>query len=122
MAANRQFERETRVLDARQQAGAELVTQVWRLAAHSIDVVPKGGEFADLEPSETAAIYGAYSVAAMVLGADGRDAAKALFEALERWVGDFSAEMWEAMAEAEHVLIAVINGESAPVRGGDTGP
>jgi hypothetical protein len=115
--ANRQFEREARVLDARQQAGAELVTAVWQLAAHSIDVVLPGGKFSDLDPAETAAAYRAASMAQMVLDPAGREAAGAVFDALVAWVGDYSEEKWKAISDAEDKLIAVINGEPATGQG-----
>jgi hypothetical protein len=115
-AANRQFDRETRFLDTRREAGAELTTAVWQLAAHSRDVVPDGGEFSDLEPAETAAAYRAQSVALIVLDLAGREAATALFEALVAFVGDFSAEKWEAISDSENVLIATVNGESLPAK------
>ncbi|BBX62807.1 hypothetical protein MSAS_19810 [Mycobacterium saskatchewanense] len=110
-AASREFEREARTLDKRREAAAELTTAVWQLAAHSRDVVPEGGEFADLEPRETAAVYRAHSIALMVLDAKGRAAAQALFDTLVTFVGDFSEKQWEAISDAEDTLIAVINGE-----------
>lgn len=118
---NRRFERDARVLDARRAAGAELTAALWQLAAHSIDVVPEGGEFSDLNPAETAAAYRAQSVAVMVLDAEGRKAAKAAFESVVAFVGDYSEEKWDAISAAEDELIATINGEPKADRSGPAG-
>ena len=120
---NRRLEHEARVLDARRQAGAELVTAAWQLAAHSRDVVPEGAGFGDLEPAETAAIYRAHSVMGMLLPAADRPAASAVVEAVIAFVGDFTQEKWDGIEEAELALAAVINREqsataSTPPRAG----
>ncbi|OBA86763.1 hypothetical protein A5642_22040 [Mycolicibacterium mucogenicum] len=108
---SRRLEHEARVLDAQRQAGAELVTAAWQLAAHSRDVVPEGAGFDDLEPAETAAIYRAHSVMGMLLRPADRPAASAVVAAVIAFVGDFSQEKWDGIEEAELALIAVINRE-----------
>ncbi|WP_145013217.1 hypothetical protein [Mycobacterium marseillense] len=109
--ANREFERDSRLIDKRRELGAEFVSAIWLLAAESIDAVPEGAQFGDLTPDETAAVRRTLSTLCMVLDPAGRKAAEAVFEALVAHVGTFTQESWDAIGDAEDGLIAAINDE-----------
>jgi hypothetical protein len=110
-ASNREFERESRVLDKRRELGAEFISAVWLLAAESHDLLPDGAGYANLTPDETAGVRRALSTVCMVLDPAGRKAAEAVFEALLAFVGDFTQQKWDAIGDAENALIATINGD-----------
>ena len=79
---------------------------MWLLAAESRDLVPDGAGYADLKPDETASVRRALSTVCIVLDPAGRKAAEAVFEALLAFVGDFTQQKWDALGDAEDVLIA----------------
>jgi len=115
-ASNRQFERQSRVLDKRRELGAEFVSAVWLLADESRDLIPDSAGYADLKPDETASVRRALSTVCMVLDPAGRKAAEAVFEALLAYVGDFTQQKWDAISDAEDVSIATVNGEPVPAK------
>lgn len=121
-AANREFERQSRVVDKRRELGAEFVSAVWALATESIDLVPEGADYSDLRAEEIAAVRRTLSTLCMVLDPAGRKAAEGVFEALLAHVGKFTQQTWDAIGDAEDQLIAVINAEPPPVKGGGAGP
>ncbi|MGV0748053.1 hypothetical protein [Mycolicibacter minnesotensis] len=113
-AANRHFDRESRLLDTKRELAAEFVAAAWLLASAARDFILDDGDYSDLTPKETATVRRTLSQAAMVLDPAGRKAIEAVFEALLAYVGDWSQEKWDAISEAEDKLIAVINGEASP--------
>ncbi|MEU9805599.1 hypothetical protein [Mycobacterium sp. NPDC050853] len=111
--SNREFERETKLVERRREAGADLLIAVWALASRSIDLVPEGAGFKDLTPEEIAPVHRAISMVRMVCDEPGRKAADAVFESLIAHVGVFTQESWEAIGTAEDALVAAINVEAS---------
>ena len=115
-ASSRQFEQQSSAIDKRRELGAEFISAVWQLAAKSRDLIPDGATYADLTADETFFVRRALSTVCMVLDPAGRKAAEAVFEALLAFVGDFTQQKWDAIGDAEDVLIATVNSESRPTK------
>lgn len=116
-AANREFERQSWVLDKRRELAADCVTAVWLLGAMGRDVIPDGADFSDLTQDETAGVTRTLSALRIALDPAGRAAAQAVLDALLAHVGTFTQQTWDAIGDAEDQLIAVINREPPPVKG-----
>ncbi|BBZ05989.1 hypothetical protein MDOR_01580 [Mycolicibacterium doricum] len=113
--ANREFERESRLLDLRRKLGAEFLSAVWVLGGESRDAIPDGADYSDLTQEETREVNRTLSALRMALDPAGRKAVQAVFDALLAHVGTFTQETWDAIGEAENGLIAAINREQPSV-------